>query len=659
MLRTIALLTLLSLSIAQPASAQSHAARTEDLFALRELGGSRPYLALSPDGQRIAVFERTVDVTQDRYDHALLVIDLTTGAVERVADAGDIILASAGGLRSGAALDRRPVWSPDGRAIYYIAEVEGRAEVWRALADGGGAAVIAQPAGDVRRVAAAADALIFETATPRAELMSAEERALEFGFRVDDAFKPLASLRPIPREGAGVAFWRFSFADGSTTSASDNDCALLSPPARSNLIRALDPASRAVRPALGLFSTEGEGATRCMNAACSGRLEDAWHSGDGVIVFLRREGHALSYTGLYGWLPAAGEVRRLRIESDRLAGCVASNNAIYCVQDFATQPARLVRIDADTGTLRVLYDPNPEWRDVTLPRIERLEFTDAEGNESFAQLVYPAGYRRGRRYPLVIVQYRALGFLNAGTGREAPIFPLAAQGHFVLSVDRPEFRAREALVPARQLEREIELDGSESRVKREANLHFIAQLDARGLIDMRRLAITGMSDGAQTLFDMVTSTPIFAAAVAGSPPNDPILWPLQSAEFRASRAETTGLSAPWDGASDWHRWWEDNTPAERAAEIRASLLLNLPEAEALRAFPLLARLETTTTPVEAWIYPHAYHLKWRPAQIAAAQQRSMDWLNFWLRDVDPQAADDPGRAERWRALRVRQQAAPP
>jgi len=658
MLRTITLLTLLSLSIA-PAAAQSHAARTEDLFALRELGGSRPYLALSPDGQYVAVFERSMDVAHDRYSHALLVVNLVTGQLRRVADAGDMILASVGGLRSGAPLDRRPEWSPDGEAIYYIAEVEGRAELWRAAADGSGAAVVAQPSGDVRRLAATAGAVIFETATPREELNVAQEQAERLGFRIDETFKPLASMRPAEREDAGAAIWRLSFADGSATSADDNDRALLATPPRSNLIRPLDPASRAVRPALGLFAAEGDTAARCMAAACSGRLEDAWTLDDGAIIFLRREGHALSRTALYRWLPSAGEVRRLRVESDRLAGCVASSNAIYCVQDFATQPGRIARLDAATGELNVLYEPNPQWRDVALPRIERLEYTDADGNESFAQLVYPAGYRRGRRYPLVIVQYRALGFLNAGTGREVPIFPLAAQGHFVLSVDRPEFRTLETQIPARQLERDIELDGSESRVKREANLHFITQLDARGLIDTRRLAITGMSDGAQTLFDMLPGAPTFAAAVAGSPPNDPILWSLQSAEFRVSSGQTIGLSAPWDAASDWHRWWADNTPAERAAEIRTPLLLNLPEAEALRAFPLLARLEHTGTPVETWIYPHAYHLKWRPAQIEAAQNRAMDWLNFWLRDIDPQVADDPGRAERWRALRLRQQVAPP
>lgn len=658
-LRAIALTALLSFSTAQPASAQSHAARTVDLFALRELGGPRSYLAPSPDGQHIAVFERAMDVARDRYTHEIVVIDLATSQARRVARAGDIILASDAGLRSGAPLDRRPVWSADGAWIYYIAEVDGRAEVWRAAADGSGSALVIPTPGDVRRLAVAADAVILETATPRDELAMVQAHALRFGFRVNEDFKPLASMLPTPRDDANATLWRFSLANGSLAHAEESDRALLSTSPRSRLIRPLDPTSTAVRPALGLFDASENGDVRCMDVACGGRLEDAWRLQDDAIIFLRRQDHALSRSALYRWSPRTGEVRQLRVESDRLAGCIVALEALHCVQDFSTQPPRLVRIDAHSGALSVTYDPNPEWRSVRLPRIQRLEYTDAEGNESFAQLVYPAGYRRGRRYPLVVVQYRALGFLNAGTGREAPIFPLAAQGYFVLSVDRPEFREREMRMSARELQQTIELDGSESRTKREANLHFIAELDSRGLIDMSRIGITGMSDGAQTLFDMLTNAPIFAAAVASSPPNDPILWPLQSGEFRRSSSNTGGLSAPWDTSTDWHRWWNDNTPAYRANEITTPLLLNMPEAEALRAFPLLARLESTNTPVETWIYPGAYHLKWRPAQIAAAQTRSIDWLNFWLRSIEPDASDDTSRVSRWNGFRDRQRATSP
>jgi len=654
MRRTLALLALLVFSTAQPASAQSRAARTEDLFALRELGSSRPYLAVSPNGGSIAILERTIDVSRNRYDHRIMVVDLQSGSTRHLADAGDIILASIDGVRSGAPLDRRPAWSADGNWIYYIAEVEGRAEIWRTAANGGGSAPVVQTAGDVRRFVVSADALIFEAATSREDLAESRQAAERSGFRVDDRFKPLASMRPTPDEETGAAIWRLSLTNGTTVVGQEDERSMLAAASvRSEYIRPIDSTSRAVRPPLGLFaSTTGE---RCSAPECSGRLEDAWRLDGGDIVFLRREGHALSNTAVYRWRPGAEGARQLRVADDRLAGCTAVRHAIYCVQDFAAQPGRVVAIDTATGALRVVYEPNPQWHEVRLPRIERLEYVDTDGNESFAQLVYPEGYRRGRRYPLVIVQYRALGFLNAGTGREAPIFPLAAQGHFVLSVDRPEFRLRESHTPARQLERDIELDGSESRSKREANLHYIAELNDRGLIDMQRLAITGMSDGAQTLFDMLTNTPLFAAAVAGSPPNDPILWSLQSSEFRLSRAGTTGLDAPWDTNSDWHTWWYENTPAEHAEVIRTPLLLNVPEAEALRAFPLLARLEQTNTPIETWIYPDAYHLKWRPAQIQASQDRTMDWLNFWLLGVAPQNDRDPGRAERWRALRHRQQ----
>src|SRR3546814_10673539 len=50
-------------------------------------------------------------------------------------------------------------------------------------------------------------------------------------------------------------------------------------------------------------------------------------------------------------------------------------------------------------------------------------------------LVYPVGYEPGRRYPMVIVQYRTKGFLRGGIGDEVPIQTLAGRGYFILSVD--------------------------------------------------------------------------------------------------------------------------------------------------------------------------------------------------------------------------------
>src|SRR3546814_9514621 len=53
----------------------------------------------------------------------------------------------------------------------------------------------------------------------------------------------------------------------------------------------------------------------------------------------------------------------------------------------------------------------------------------------YGDLIYPVGYQRGTRYPMVVVQYRTRGFLRGGTGDEVPIQTLADQGFLVLSVD--------------------------------------------------------------------------------------------------------------------------------------------------------------------------------------------------------------------------------
>src|SRR3546814_3563140 len=64
-----------------------------------------------------------------------------------------------------------------------------------------------------------------------------------------------------------------------------------------------------------------------------------------------------------------------------------------------------------------------------------LNWLNAENVPFYGDLVYPVGYEPGRRYPMVIVQYRTKGFLRGGIGDEVPIPTLAVRGYFILSVD--------------------------------------------------------------------------------------------------------------------------------------------------------------------------------------------------------------------------------
>lgn len=643
------------------ALAQPRPVQIADLFALREIGGLiSVHLVPSPDGTRIAVFERNTDVALNRYHYLLATIDLATGERRQLADAGDIILSSTGGLRSGGPVDRRPAWSPDGAWIYYTSLQNGAVELWRASADGAGAEKVVRADGDIRRFAIVEEggALIYETSTPRNDLAAAREQRHRHGFRVDDNFLALEGMSPPPDEEIGAAFFHFSLTSRETRHANPDERALLPPTrtARSALVRPINANDRVARPALGLFSSVSGSDGRCEAAACNGALDDAWiasTAGEPLsIVVLRREGFSRTLTALYEWRPGEANARLIRRVEDRLTGCILHGGALLCLQDTTLQPRRLVHIDLLSGAERVVYDPNPQWRDFMMPRVERIEYVDAEGKESYAHVVYPIGYRRGRFYPAIVVQYRSRGFLNAGTGGETPILPLSAAGYVVLSVDRPEFFDRQARMSLDQLQREIELDGSEAGSKREALLHFLTHLERQGLVDPSRMGIAGLSDGAETVFDMLLNAPVFAAAVVSSPPGDQMSWSFQSRQFRRDRFQRYAMTPPWDQTSpQWFEWWQRTGAAERGEEIRTPLLLNLADTEALRAFPLLARTERTGNPTEAWIYPGAFHLKWAPAQINSVQTRTLDWFNFWLRERSPASPDDPGRNQRWREMR--------
>lgn len=284
--------------------------------------------------------------------------------------------------------------------------------------------------------------------------------------------------------------------------------------------------------------------------------------------------------------------------------------------------------------------------------MERVDTVNPGGQASYAHLVYPLNYIDGQRYPLVIVQYRSRGFLRGGTGGEHPILPLSARGYFVLSVDRPEDLARARTLGPNELLVAAELDGSEAMMKQIAIEHFLTELDGRGLIDPDRIGITGMSDGAETLFHMLLASEWrFAAAVSSSAPPDPSVWAIQSAEFRARRARFGGM-APWHNTDRaWADYWRRLSPIYHLDRMRTPILFNLAETETLPAMPLIARLQEMNAPHDLFVYPGAYHNKWRPAQLRAAQTRAMAWLDLWLRDIDTPDPSDATRAIRWRSMR--------
>lgn len=648
--RLLIALVLLGAAGAPAAADPGEKPTLEDLATLRELGAvSTGGLALSPDGRWLAIFQTATDLEVNDVHYQLLLLAADGSAAPRlIGDGGGILLHDHQGRRTGGAVERFPRWSPNGHWIAFIAERGGRAELWRSDTRGNSARVVVTQ-GDVRDFAwSGDDKLIIRTATPRDALTRQEEAQINYGFRVAPGYSGAFARLPNPDVDIGAATFALNLRTSEISPASSAESAMLGArPISEARIGPRDPQSRVAAPPLGLFVTDSGGQeAACVLPQCQGRLREFGLLRTGEVWFTRLEGFAEADHGLYVWSPSANTIRTLRHGDERLHDCSASGAVLFCLQEFATQPRRVVAVNALNGATSVLYDPNPGWGRLVLPPIERLRFEDTSGLRSYAHLVFPAGYETGRLYPMVIVQYRSRGFLRGGTGGENPIFPLAARGYFVLSVSRPEPTERSREISRAELHRELYVGDEEERMKLDSLDGLIAQLTARRLVDPNRIAITGMSDGSETLFWMLRRR-TFAAAVSSSPPADPSHYTMAEADIRANMG-ALGISGPWPGATD--PWWVHNAPIYYAEQLRTPLLMNLPESEAIHALPLHVRLQELGVPVETYIYPGMYHIKWRPSALLSAQRRAIAWIDFWLQDRGELIESNPDDVLRWRAM---------
>lgn len=641
-------------AVALATCAQAQSPTIQDLMALREIGTHRAGLSLSPDGAWLAFFqaEETDDLAGGRYTLLLMPATATESTPRVIGDGGGLLLHDEGGRRSGIWLDRVVRWAPDSRSVAYIAERDGRAELWTSDLQGR-SRMLATTSGDVRDFRwLSTNEILLNLDTPRATLAAMRDVQDRDGFLVTDDFDATFSLTPNPDVDSGRSYQTLDVRSGRLRAARTGaDEAFARAAADAPRIGALDPASAAYRPAQALYAPVDGQEVRCAAEQCSGRIRETGRVGD-MIWFTRGEAVADGDTATYLWTPRSQALRLLRVADERLLGCVGNTTHLFCLRESPAEPRHVVAIVLSTGAMTTIYQPNPQWARMRLPQIERIAFRDADGNESYAHLVYPEAYAPGRAYPMVIVQYRSRGFLRGGTGGEFPIFPLAARGYVVMSVERPEARGLEERVTRLEYDRRQLLGDGEERIKIDSLEGLIRQVAQRGLVDEDRIAITGMSDGAETLFWALRQRR-FAAAVSSTPPTDPVTWWLWSEDYRESLDW-----GPFDpGIGEMNPWWRHNAPRFYAEPIRTPLLMNLSQSEALSGLPFYAH-QRGTAPIEVFIYPGAYHTKWRPSQLAMAQARAMDWIDFWLMDRETPDPRDPDRYARWRALRQTHAAQP-
>jgi dipeptidyl aminopeptidase/acylaminoacyl peptidase len=612
---------------------------------------------------------RRADPRTNAYCVAMVVMDLGPGAQPRIVDlGGDPIRAridfrGKADFPTGIAVVVTPHWTPDSRWILFRKRSHGASQVWRASVDGGGSEPLTASDVDVEdfRISADGSTIVYAARPGVALARAAIVREELTGFHYDDRYAAMSSNRPFPPMPIARATFVLDLATRATRAAAPQEAQLLGE--RDDMDEEIWTSSRSpsgrrawngdrVRPwEPGPLLAETRDGIRasCGDAACAGASRP-WWSPDGTRVrYFRREGWGRASTAIYEWLPGAGAPRRLYLTDDVLNDCQPLEDQLLCLREGSREPRRLERLDPESGRRTILFDPNPGFGELTLGRVERLRLVNSFNYQTVADLVLPVGYRQGRHYPLIVVQYQTRGFLRGGTGDDYPIQAFANRGYAVLSIERPPMIGGDLVDPL-AAER-INLAGFADRRSTLATVEAgVRLLIDRGIADPARIGLTGMSNGATTVVYALLHSNLFSAVAMSNCCFDTTL-PIRvgPAAGRYFRAEGyPGLTD--DGAA----FWDQISLSRNARRVRTPILVQVADDEYLSALESFTALREVGAPIDMFVFPGEHHVKWQPAHRLAVYERALDWFDYWLRGIRSPVPERQAELAQWDSLRTSQ-----
>jgi dipeptidyl aminopeptidase/acylaminoacyl peptidase len=646
----------------------NRAVTARDIIELNEIGfadgaisGPSP-LGISPDGKRIAFVVTRADIEANSYCRGLFILRLEPDARPRVIDSGGEfmpLLSFTRGLRVEVGVQQpvTPVWSPDGRFVAVLKREHGVTQVAILAADGRSSSRSTKSPVDVTDLWWSRDGkrLIFSSDSGIAAASARIDREAQSGWLYDDRIAPNYGARPrIEASDSRAALQSLDTRGGAVRPAGADDqrreAGHLVSPSGAQAWLAPESPSPVSGEQLMVKDPRG-GAIACNAEACRGRFLGLWWAPGGELLwFLKREGWHRRETALYVWDTRTATPARSLLTEDVLDNCAQAASKLVCTSENSTHPRTIVLVDPATGRRETLFDPNPQFASLALGTVQRLKFRNDRGLEAWADLVLPSGYRGETKLPLVVVQYTSRGFLRGGTGNEYPIFPLAAAGYAVLSVDRPPAIA--SLDPNLKTDVELnaanEKDWAERRSVQSAILRAVDLAIGTGAVDSQRIGITGLSDGATAARFALLNSDRFAAAAISSCCME--RWTLMTyggirwAEFnRAIGYPPATVDAP--------NFWRPVSMILNAGTIHRPLLIQQSDDEYLLSLDALEALREKKEPAELYVFPGEHHVKWQPRHKLAVFTRTLDWFDFWLRcreDPDPAKA---AQYRRWTAMR--------
>jgi len=298
---------------------------------------------------------------------------------------------------------------------------------------------------------------------------------------------------------------------------------------------------------------------------------------------------------------------------------------------------------------RVLLDPNPMLKDISLGSVSIFRWRDDEGHVWRGLLVKPNGYSSRRRYPLVIQTHGSVGILKKfmvdGPSHTAfAARALAAHGILVLQViDINSYVMRS--IGSRE----------ELRIAPAAYREAINKLAQQGLVDPHRVGIIGWSHMGTFVWESLVDTPkVYRAAIIAEGDSNSYPELLVNVDYmgtlRQSYFSAVIGAPPWGGGL---KTWFARSPGFRTDRICTPILddQNSPAA-LIYGWDDYAILRAQRKPIELFYVRGGDHSLIKPPERLAEQEMTVAWFDYWLNGRKESGLGNPAAYRRWDALRA-------